>query len=147
MTIEPAFENFEGGHKAGRPQIVWTTDIPNQGPTGACDRRMLVQALTNLLQNAAAFSYDDGEVRLRTDVGKAHVDILIEDDGEGVDPEDLPRLMHPFEQGENALVRRVEGAGLGLTICELTSAAMGAKLKLTSRPGKGLTARLRLRRA
>ena len=147
-AVEPALEeavsacagDFARGVTA---RIVETGDLP----LVLADPWGLRTVLAHLLQNAAAFSYDDGEVRLRTDVGKAHVDILIEDDGEGVDPEDLPRLMHPFEQGENALVRRVEGAGLGLTICELTSAAMGAKLKLTSRPGKGLTARLRLRRA
>jgi hypothetical protein len=40
------------------------------------------------------------------------VEIAIEDDGEGVDPAELPRLLKPFEQGENALVRRAGGAGL-----------------------------------
>ncbi len=39
--------------KAARPEIDWETDIPERGPIAFCDRRMLRQALTNLLQNAA----------------------------------------------------------------------------------------------
>ena len=36
-----------------RPKIAWTTDIPERGPIAPCDRRLIRQALTNLLQNAA----------------------------------------------------------------------------------------------
>ncbi len=39
--------------KTARPKIAWTTDIPERGPMARCDRRMIRQALTNLLQNAA----------------------------------------------------------------------------------------------
>ena len=63
--------------------------------------------------------------------------IVIEDDGEGVDPADLPRLLRPFEQGENALVRRTEGAGLGLPICELPASAMGGALGSSVRARQG----------
>jgi signal transduction histidine kinase len=101
--------------------------------------------LTHLLANAAMFAPDDSEVRLRTEIADGYLYVVVEDDGEGVDPAELPRLMRPFEQGENALVRRVEGAGLGLPICELTCRAMGARLQLTSRPGEGMTAKVRLK--
>jgi signal transduction histidine kinase len=88
------------------------------------------------------FSPDGGEVRVSARPVDRGVEILVEDDGEGVDPAELPRLLRPFEQGENALVRRGDGAGLGLTICELTCQAMGGRLRLESKPGKGLTARV-----
>ena len=39
--------------RSARPEIEWTTDIPDRGPMAPCDRRLLGQALTNLLQNAA----------------------------------------------------------------------------------------------
>jgi len=39
--------------KTARPGIEWSTEIPERGPVVPCDRRMLRQALTNLLQNAA----------------------------------------------------------------------------------------------
>ena len=72
------------------------------------------------------------------------VEIVVADDGPGVDPHDIPRLLRPFEQGENALTRRSEGAGLGLPIVELLCTAMGGRLKLSSAPGQGLTARVHL---
>ena len=72
------------------------------------------------------------------------IEIVIADEGEGVDPADLPRLMGPFEQGENALTRHREGAGLGLPIRDLTCKAMNGSLRLSSRPGHGLVARVRL---
>jgi signal transduction histidine kinase len=50
----------------------------------------------------------------------------------------------PFEQGENALTRSAQGAGLGLPICALTCQAMGGRLTLSSEPGQGLTAHVRL---
>ena len=39
--------------RTARPQITWRSDIPERGPVAPCDRRLLGQALTNLLQNAA----------------------------------------------------------------------------------------------
>jgi signal transduction histidine kinase len=116
-------------------------------PTVIADPWGLRTVLTNLIQNAVVFSPDSGEVRVRATAKDGTVEIAVEDDGEGVDPAELPRLLRPFEQGENALVRRAEGAGLGLPICELTCRAMGGRLKLRSAPGKGLVALVRLKRA
>ncbi len=67
--------------------------------------------LTNLIQNAIVFSPDGGEVRIGAVLKGSAVEITVEDDGEGVDPAELPRLLKPFEQGENALVRRAEARG------------------------------------
>jgi signal transduction histidine kinase len=102
---------------------------------------------THLIQNAVTFSPEGGEVRLRVRRAGEFIDICIEDDGEGLDPADLPRLMRPFEQGDSALVRRSDGAGLGLTIADLTCRAMGAHLSLHARPGRGVSAQVRLKAA
>lgn len=120
---------------------------PSPAPLVMADPWGLRTVLAHLLRNAAAFSPEHGEVRLRVKAEGDLVRIRVEDDGEGIEPADLPRLMLPFEQGEGALVRRAEGAGLGLTICDLTCQAMGGKLKLTSRPGEGAVACVQLRRA
>jgi signal transduction histidine kinase len=113
-------------------------------PSVAADPRGLRTVLFNLLQNAIAFSPDGGQVRVSAEVHHGCVEISIRDEGEGVDPDELPRLMGPFQQGENALTRKSEGAGLGLPIADLTCRAMGGRLRLTSTPGQGLTAAIRL---
>jgi signal transduction histidine kinase len=113
-------------------------------PTVAADPRGLRTVFSNLLQNAIAFSPEGGQVRVAARRDGGCVEILIHDEGEGVDPDELPRLMGPFEQGENALTRKAEGAGLGLPIADLTCKAMGGRLRLSSAPGEGLTATVRL---
>jgi signal transduction histidine kinase len=145
-AVDPALDDAVTSTSADfgrgvRPRILKHGDLPMV----LADPWGLRTVLTHLLQNAAMFAPDDGEVRLRAESHGGYVDIFVEDDGEGVDPADLPRLMRPFEQGQNALVRRVEGGGLGLPICELTCRAMGARLQLTSAPGKGMSARVRLK--
>jgi len=113
-------------------------------PSVTADGRGLRSVLTQLIHNAIVFSPEGGEVRVHAEQLGEFVDIVIQDQGDGVDPEELARLMAPFEQGENALTRKGEGAGLGLPIADLTCMAMGGRLRLTSEPGKGLTAVARL---
>lgn len=113
-------------------------------PSVTADPRGLRSLLFHLLHNAIAFSPEGGQVRVHAETKGDLVDIAISDEGEGVDPDELPRLMAPFEQGENALTRSAEGAGLGLPIADLNARAMGGRLRLTSEPGKGLTATVRL---
>lgn len=117
---------------------------PDDLPSVMADHRGLRQVLTQLLQNAIAFSPEGGTVRVWAQRVGDMIDLHICDEGEGVDPAEIHRLMAPFEQGENALTRKAEGAGLGLPIADLTCRAMGGRLKLTSEPGKGLTAAVRL---
>lgn len=119
---------------------------PGELPVVLADPRALRTILINLLQNAIAFSPEGGEVRLRAKAGFSTVTVEVEDDGDGVDPADLPRLMQPFEQGENALTRSVEGAGLGLPIVRLLAQAMGGSVSLRSHPGEGMTASVLLLR-
>jgi signal transduction histidine kinase len=109
-------------------------------PGVVADPRGLRTVLTNLLQNAVTYSPEGGEVRLSAHRAPGRVRIVIEDDGEGIDPAEIPRLMRPFEQGQNALTRSTEGAGLGLPIVALLCQAMGGGLRLVSEPGRGLRA-------
>ena len=113
-------------------------------PAVTADGRGLRSVLTQLIHNAVVFSPEGGEVTVSAQPHNGFVDIVIQDHGDGVDPDELVRLMAPFEQGENALTRKAEGAGLGLPIADLTCLAMGGRLKLTSAPGQGLTATARL---
>jgi signal transduction histidine kinase len=113
-------------------------------PSVLADPRGLRTILTNLLQNAIAFSPEGGEVRIRALPVSGGVRVQVEDDGEGVDPAEIPRLILPFEQGENALTRSTEGAGLGLAIVSLLCHAMGGGMRLVSEPGRGLRAEVLL---
>lgn len=142
--LEPAIDDTLAS--LGQEFSGLTIEVAARGelPAVVADSRGLRTVLFHLLQNAAAFSPEGGTVFVHAQRLGRSVEIVIRDQGQGVDPAELPRLMGPFEQGENALTRRGEGAGLGLTIADLTCKAMGGRLTLASKPGKGFTAGVRL---
>ena len=104
------------------------------------DGRGLRTILSNLLQNAIAWSPEEGDVAIEIRRCGTSVEIEIADEGPGIPLDDIHRLMRPFEQGEDALTRTSQGAGLGLPIVQLLCKAMGGHLRLRSPPGEGLRA-------
>ncbi len=116
-------------------------------PSVMADPRGLRTVLVNLLQNAVTHSLNGGVVRVIACVRRGEVDIRIQDEGPGIEPSQISRLLGAFEQGESGLTRKAEGAGLGLPICELTCKAMSGRMVLHSPPGEGLTVTVTLPRA
>jgi signal transduction histidine kinase len=113
-------------------------------PPIMADARGLKTILVNLIQNALTFSPAATEIVVAVRPRGREVEIAIRDHGPGIEPVDVPRLMRPFEQGEAALTRRGEGAGLGLPIVQLLCQAMNGHLRLAAAPGGGLIASIRL---
>jgi len=115
-----------------------------------CDSRGLSSALGNLLSNAIAFSPPGGPagtggtVRLRVERQDQRILFEVRDQGPGVPQEWLGRILRPFAQSQNAMVRQTTGAGLGLPLTLRLCEAMGGELKLSSPPQSGLVAQIRL---
>lgn len=107
-------------------------------PIVLADSRGLRSLLRNLVENAIVYGPSHGVVTVRARRRERTVEIDIEDNGDGVDAADIPKLLNPFVQGEDALTRAGEGAGLGLAIARLTAEAMDGELAMTSAPGHGV---------
>jgi two-component system, NtrC family, nitrogen regulation sensor histidine kinase NtrY len=129
--------------KTARPEIAWHTDIPEQGPVVPCDRRLLGQALTNLLQNAAdavamrgeATGQAGGTIGLSVQPGENEVRIIVTDNGVGLPEEDRARLMEPY------VTHKPKGTGLGLAIVKKIMEDHGGRLTLDDQPdGPGAVA-------
>jgi signal transduction histidine kinase len=114
-------------------------------PSVLADPRGLRNLLVNLIHNAILHGEGPIVVRVRK-VGPV-VEIAVEDQGPGAPAADLRRLLKPFQQGEAALTRHSQGAGLGLPIVALLCQAMGGGLELRSDVGQGFTATVTLRGA
>ncbi len=118
---------------SARPEIGWTTDIPERGPIAPCDRRLLGQALTNLLQNAAEAiamrpsDAPDGHVILSVVADAEWVRIQVADDGIGLPEGDRSRLSEPY------VTHKPKGTGLGLAIVKKVMEDHGGTLQLQDR--------------
>jgi PAS domain S-box-containing protein len=100
------------------------------------DENRLTQIITNLLTNSARYTPPGGNivVKLRTDARGATVEVR--DDGQGVDPELLPRIFDLFVQGNQTSERSSGGLGLGLTLVKSLAQQHGGRVTAHS-PGRG----------
>jgi two-component system nitrogen regulation sensor histidine kinase NtrY len=131
----------QGAH----PEIAYVTAIPDGLPRLPMDRRLIGQALTNLLQNAAdavaAAPREEGEqgrIGLRVEVVEDGIAVVVEDNGIGLpDGEERSRLTEPY------VTHKAKGTGLGLAIVKKIMEDHGGRLALEDRPdGAGARALL-----
>ena len=91
------------------------TDIP-AALTITTDRPKLVQALGNLLDNAAKFSPPGTAIDVRAEIAGDEVRISVRDHGPGISPEHWSRVFERFYKVDRARPREAGGFGLGLAI-------------------------------
>jgi signal transduction histidine kinase len=113
------------------------------------DRRLLERLIANLLDNAVRYNLPSGRVDIRTgiDAGVNHATLTIANTGPTIRPEDVGRLLEPFERLDGDRRASSEGAGLGLSIVRAIATAHGAAVRISARPRGGLIAEVRFPRA
>lgn len=131
-----------GGH-IGAARGVQVEAFRDGGPWVARGSRVqLLRALTNLVDNAV--KYGRSRVVVRLSGGSSGCEVVVEDDGIGIHPSDLPHVFERFYQADRSRDRHRRGVGLGLAVTQAIVRAHGGAIVLESVPGKGTTARLRL---
>jgi two-component system, OmpR family, sensor histidine kinase SenX3 len=103
------------------------------------DRTLLITALSNLVENAVAYSPRDASVSVsRRRVGDT-VEIAVTDRGIGIAPQHQTRVFERFFRVDPARSRATGGTGLGLAIVKHVLANHGGQVRLWSSPGTGST--------
>jgi PAS domain S-box-containing protein len=113
-------------------------------PTVSADQYELRRGITELMQNALAFTPANGKVTLRTFPAIHGVSLEIQDTGTGIPEEQQSRIFEPFYRGDGARAVETGGIGLGLSIARLVAEAHGGTLTVRSALGEGTTFRLTL---
>ncbi len=105
------------------------------------DKMLLKRALENVLENAHKYSLPNRPIEVRTEreSGEPSVSIIVQDDGVGIDAEDLPYVFKPFFRGDRSRARQTGGTGLGLTLAQRIVEAHGGTIRLQSQPEHGTT--------
>jgi two-component system sensor histidine kinase SenX3 len=108
------------------------------------DRTLLVTALSNLIENAIAYSPAEASVSVSRRSAGGRVEISVTDRGIGIAPEHQQRVFERFFRVDPARSRATGGTGLGLAIVKHVVANHGGEVRLWSSPGTGSTFTVRL---
>src|SRR3977135_950849 len=97
-------------------------------PELRCDRVRVRQILLNVLSNAVKFTEPGGCIDIKTEVSSGF-ELIVRDNGIGIRPEDIARILPPFGQVASVYSRN-QGAGLGLTLTKALIERHGGHLSL-----------------
>ncbi|MDH3731505.1 MAG: ATP-binding protein [Acidimicrobiia bacterium] len=127
--------------------VLFTEPVPADAFV-AGDRRQVVTAVTNLLDNAVKYTAvkeaDAGKVRVRVTVEEPWVSIEVRDEGIGIPESHLDRIFERFYRVDKARSRETGGTGLGLAIVRHVAINHGGEVSVSSEEGSGSTFTLRL---
>ena len=108
------------------------------------DRRQLVAAVANLVDNACKYSDDGSSIEVTAGGDGAWVEIVVRDEGIGIPSRDLDRIFERFYRVDRARSRATGGTGLGLAIVRHVAASHRGEVLVESREGEGSSFTLRL---
>ncbi|MGO9421248.1 PAS domain-containing sensor histidine kinase [Roseiarcus sp.] len=104
------------------------------------DAAAVERILTTLMRNAVKFAPEGGAVEIGAEAIADRIYFYVEDNGPGIEAEDIKRLGRPFEQGDAVMANGMKGSGLGLAIANSLVELHGGTLRLASRAGEGAVA-------
>jgi PAS domain S-box-containing protein len=113
-------------------------DVPHQRLQVRGDPGRLAQALANLIGNAAKFTFEPGVVKIAVRSAAKTVQIVVTDQGQGIEPGFLPHAFELFAQQDQTLARSLGGLGVGLTLARRIAQLHGGEVEAFSAgPGQG----------
>lgn len=114
-------------------------DIEDESLSINVDAGRLDQVLGNLVANALRYTSADDSIYLKANSNSEGVCILVADEGQGINPEDVPFIFDRFYRRDKSRSREEGGSGLGLTIARQLIQLHNGTIKVESELEKGTT--------
>ena len=145
--IENVFDLLE--MRAAKNQISLSFDKEYLEPIFVyADEERIQQVLTNLIINSLKYGVENGKTEVSIqELNMEKIVILVNDNGEGIAEEHIPRLFERFYRVDKTGNRKQGGSGLGLAIVKHIIEAHQEKLMVESTPGVGSDFSFTLQRA
>jgi signal transduction histidine kinase len=114
-------------------------DVSLADATVPGDARLIYQLVSNLLDNAIRHNITNGRVQVTLAASPIEATLTVTNTGPPVAPDQVSRLLQPFQRGNPNRAASQDGFGLGLSIVAEIAQAHGAGLEIDPRPDGGLT--------
>ena len=125
-----------------RYKITFNIQIPDEEIIAPFDPEQFEKVISNLLSNAFKFTPEEGMVTISLKKEHDTAVVIVEDTGQGIDPDHLPRLFDRFYQAEKSELQ--PGTGIGLALVKEITEQHGGRIRVESEPGKGTLFEVRL---
>lgn len=130
--------------RAARAGVLLDGTVPFDLPSLSADARRMRQILLNLLSNAIKFTKPHGQVEVVAALdAEGRIAFQVKDDGIGIAPADIEKVLQPFGQVRQGASRTHEGTGLGLALVKSLTELHGGTLSIDSTLGLGTTVTVR----
>ena len=136
-VIEQAQQNVETLCDLRKIKIETIPDLgqePFRNPEVVCDIKWQVEAITNIIKNCVEHSESGTKISIKYGKNDLYSEILIEDQGSGIDPEDLKHIFERFYKGKNS---RKDSVGIGLSLAKTIIEKDNGYITVESEIGKG----------
>ena len=140
--IQPAVEANQPLLDASRHDFSLT--LPTEALWVAGDRIRLAQIVSNLINNAAKYTGEGGQIKLSAVAEGDWISILVADNGCGIEPDDLDKLFDLFYQANRNLDRSQGGLGIGLSLVQSLVRQHGGEVRVFS-AGRGQGSQFQVR--
>lgn len=114
-------------------------EIPDGLPLLNLDSNRLKQALIKLLENAIKYTPEGGRIVVTARPAEGGLEIIVQDNGVGLHPQELDRLGELWFRGDDELVTNSKGYGLGIPIVQECMRLCNGRLFYESEKGVGST--------
>ena len=101
-----------------------------------CDAKWQTEAITNILKNCIEHSKENSTIIIDINSNKIYKQIIIRDNGEGIDEKDLPHIFERFYKGKNS---SKDSVGIGLALAKTIIEKDNGSIKVDSKKGKQTT--------
>ncbi len=141
IEVEPlladlATEYWQHAHMSG---IKLEVDVSPKDLIFVGDKRLIRQALTNLVTNGVKYAPDSGVMKLHAEKSGNEVVFQVMDHGPGIAQADQMRLFERFYRAQEKGTEKVKGSGLGLAIVKSIAEKHGGRAWCQSKRGTGTT--------
>jgi two-component system phosphate regulon sensor histidine kinase PhoR len=135
LLIERATDDFKSG--MGEDSIAINLKIPEGNFSVHGDEDRLLSIFQNLLENASVHAQGLSKISISLEREGDSFICKVEDDGQGIPEEDLPRVFERFYRVDKGRSRQRGGTGLGLSIVREVVEAHGGSIRVQSKQGAG----------